>query len=177
MFPSLIRCRALRELEKMLHLLTVSKELKDEVEMTNLVSKSLTGGLPLVDNSIRDDTDVLNAVAKAMAASSPRPLEGYMRHYCIGMLVRNFAMSLSTKQGVESSKKRLERLNIIIVRSVCKATETFLQSREGTKNALVKAVINSLPCDCADDSNGIGEEQNAVQYLDACIALNSSYVV
>merc|ERR1711935_735711 len=129
MFPSLIRCRVLRELEKMLHLLTVSKESDDDVKMTELLSKSLTGGLPAVDNSIRDDTDILNAVAKAIAAASPRPLEGYMRHYCIGMLVRNFAISLTTEQGIELSKKRLKRLNAESVQLVCEATELFLQSR------------------------------------------------
>lgn len=175
MFPSLIRCRGLRELEKMLHLLTVSNESEDDVEiMTELVSKSLTGGLPAVDDSIRDDTDVLNAVAKAIGGASPRPLEGYMRHYCIGMLVRNFAISLSTEQGVEISKKRLERLNAKAVQSVCKATELFLQSREGTKSALVKAILYSSSCDYTDDYNGIGEEQYVVQCLVSCIARNSS---
>ena len=175
MFPSLIRCRGLRELEKMLHLLTVSNESEDDVEiMTKLVSKSLIGGLPEVDDSIRDDTDVLNAVAKAIGDSSPRPLDGYMRHYCIGMLVRNFAISLSTEQGVELSKKRLERLNAKAVQEVCKATELFLQSREGTKSALVKAIICSSSCDYTDDYDGIDEEQYVVQYLDSCIARNSS---
>lgn len=175
MFPSLIRCRGLRELEKMLHLLTVSNESEDDAEiMTKLVSRSLIGGLPAVDNSIRDDTDVLNAVAKAIGGSSPRPLDGYMRHYCIGMLVRNFAISLSTEQGVEISKKRLERLNAKAVQSVCKATELFLQSREGTKSALVKAIIWSSSCDYTDDYNGIDEDQYVVQCLDSCIARNSS---
>ena len=175
MFPSLIRCRGLTELENMLHLLTVSTELEDEVEMTKLVSKSLTGGLPLIDNSIRDDTDVLNAVTKAIASSSPRPLEGYMRHYCIGVLVRNFAISLSMEQGVEISKKRLKRLNAKTVQPVCKATELFLQGHEGTKSALVKAIICSSSYDYTDDFSDMSEEQYVVQCLNSCITLNSSY--
>jgi len=173
LFPSLIRCRGFRELENMLHLLTIAAEFEDEVEMTNLVSKSLTGGLPAMDNSIRDDNDVLNAVAKAIASSS-RPLEGYMRHYCIGTLVRNFAISLSMEQGVEISKKRLKRLGAKTVQSVCRATELFLQSYEGTKSGLVEAIICSSSCEYNDDLNDTSEEQYVVQCLDSCIARYSS---
>jgi len=173
LFPSLIRCRGFRELDNMLHLLTVGAEFEDEVLMTNLVSKSLTGGLPAMDNSIRDDNDVLNAVVKAIASSS-RPLEGYMRHYCIGTLVRNFSISLSTEQGVEISKKRLKRLSAKNVQSVCKATELFLQSHEGTKSVLVEAIISSSSCEYNDDFKDTTEEQHVVQCLDSCIARYSS---
>merc|ERR1711937_1036923 len=163
MFPSLVRCRLMRELDSMLHLLTVTKEISDESEMFELVSKSLTGGLPSVDNSIRDDNDILNAVTKAITTASPRPMEGYMRHYCIGMLVRNFSISLSAQQGVEISKKRLKRLNAKTVQSVCKATDHFLQTNEGTKSALVKAIIYSSSCDYNNNMYG---EQSVVKYLD-----------
>ena len=174
MFPSAIRCRGLRELENMLHLLTVSSEFEDEAEMMELVSKSLTGGLPEIDDSVRDDTDVLNAVTKAIAASSPRPLEGYMRHYCTGILVRNFAIAFSINQGVEIAKKRLKRLNTKTVQSVCKATSLFLQSGEGTKSALVKAIIDSSSCNYEDVPNDMSAEKYAVQCLDSCISSNST---
>jgi len=170
MFPSLIRCRGLRELENMLHLLTVCSESEDEVEMAALVSKSLTGGLPAIDKSIRDDNDILNAVAKAIASSS-RSLEGYMRHYCIGALVRNFAISLSMKQGVESSKKRLKRLGANTVHTVCKATQLFLRGNEGTKDALVEAIISSSSFQYNADFNGMGEEEFIAHCFESCIAL------
>ncbi len=169
LFPSLIRCRGLRELESMLHLLTVSSESEDELEMAKLVSKSLTGGLPAIDKSIRDDNDILNTVAKAIASSS-RSLEGYMRHYCIGTLVRNFAISLSMEQGVEISKKRLKRLGANTVHTVCRATELFLRGNEGTKAALVEAIISSSSFEYTADFNVMSEEEVIAQCLESCIA-------
>jgi len=174
MFPSLIRCRGLKELQNMLHLLTLSRETEDENEMMQLLLNSLTGGLPAADNSLRDGTDVLNAVAKAIAAASTRPLEGYTRHFCIGMLARNFAISLSTKQGIEISRKRLERLKTKNVMGVCKATELFLRSGDGTKNSLVKAIIDSSSFDYSkEEQNTSDEKQFVARFLDSFISNNA----
>jgi hypothetical protein len=163
-FPSSIRCRALKELENMLHLLTVSKEYEDEDEMALLLSKSFVGGIPNIDNSIRDGAEILDAASRILARDSisPRPLDGYMRHYCIGLLVRSFASSLSTEQGIETSKLRMKRLNKKNVHTICKATSHLMQT-DGSRSALVAAVIES------SSYTNNNDEMTEKDYVEKCI--------
>ena len=167
-FPSSIRCRALKELENMLHLLTVSKEYEDEDEMAVLLSKSFVGGIPNIDNSIRDGAEILDAASRILARDSisPRPLEGYMRHYCIGLLVRSFSSSLSTEQGIEISKLRMKRLNKKNVHTICKATSHLMQT-DGSKSALVAAVIESSSC--TNNNDEITEKDSVEKCINDCI--------
>mmetsp|Transcript_21093 Transcript_21093/g.23613 ORF Transcript_21093/g.23613 Transcript_21093/m.23613 type:complete len:1291 (+) Transcript_21093:89-3961(+) len=160
-FPASIRCRALKELENMLHLLTISKEYEDGIEMVQLLSKSFVGGLPSVDSSKRDGAEILDAASRILAHDciSSRPLEGYMRHYCIGLLVRSFASSLSTGQGIETAKLRLKRLNKKNIQTICKTTSLFIQTN-GSKSALVAAVIKSSSF---TTSNGETTETDSVE--------------
>jgi len=162
MFPPSIRCRGLRELENMLHLLTLSKESEDKNEMSQLLSKSLVGGV----HSNRDAAEILDAATRILEqdSSSPRPLQGYMRHYCVGLLVRNFASSLLEKQGIETAKLRLKRLNARNVKTICNATLLLLQTG-GTKSSLVAAVIRS----CAENNNQIANTQFLDQWIDDCV--------
>jgi len=167
-FPPSIRCRALKELENMLHLLTISKEYEDGNEMVQLLSKSFVGGLPTVDNSKRDGAEILDAASRILAHDciSPRPLEGYMRHYCIGLLVRSFASSLSTGQGIETAKLRLKRLNEKNVQTICKATSLLIQTN-GSKSALVAAVIESSSCTTSNDETT--ETDSVEESINYCI--------
>jgi len=160
-FPASIRCRALKELENMLHLLTTPKEYEDGIEMVQLLSKSFVGGLPSVDNSKRDGAEILDAASRILAHDciSSRPLEGYMRYYCIGLFVRSFAFSLSTGQGIETAKLRLKRLNKKNIQTICTTTSLFIQTN-GSKSALVAAVIKSSSF---TTSNGETTETDSVE--------------
>jgi hypothetical protein len=142
-FPSMIRCRTLRELGSMFHLLTLPKEMEDEKEMSRLLLYSVAGGLPQKDGTSRDPPDVLDAATFMMIfGSTPRPLHGYMRNYAIALLVRNLATILSEGEGLDANKRRLLQLDANTIELVCEATSKFL-SDAGTKQALVEATIKT----------------------------------
>ena len=197
MFPTSIRCRALKELDNMLHLLTLTKECDNNAndnddDMVQLVSNSFLGGLTTVDHSKRDEPELLDAVTRILArsggssgddpVSSPRPLDGYMRHYCIGLLVRNFASSLAATTrthnqdshggndggygvvGLESSKLRLQRLgrnNRNVQTEICTVTTHVLLHTTGTKHDLVSAVIKA-----SSSSRTTAAEENSTTVMD-----------
>jgi len=183
LFPSLIRCRLLKELDNMLHLLSLpgddscqNDENRDNDDTIELLSRSLSGGLPEVDDSLRDGTDVLNAFAKATA--SPRPPEGYVRYLCVGTLARNLAIAVTTWRGLSISRNRLERLDPGIVRDVCAATASFLNHGDGGCECLARFVLDACANHPNADANvndkgggdgGTGEPTND-ERLDALIA-------
>lgn len=142
-FPVSIRCRALKELEGMLHLLTLPTESGDTKEMSKLLRKNLTGGLPGIDDSIRDGPEILDGVSRVLAhgAESSRPLGSYMQNYCVALLVRSLAAAVS-EGGLQAAKRRLEGLDQLIVTAICEAVSIFVH-QGGTKDSLVVAVIDA----------------------------------
>jgi RPAP1-like, N-terminal len=144
-FPTAIRCRALKELDGMLHLLTLPKESKDTKEQAKLLHKNVTGGLPGLDGSVRDGPDVLDAAARVLArgAESSRPLGRYMENYCVALLARGLGAALAEEGGpTETFKRRLDGLDECIVTSICKAASVWI-GKGGTKDSLVDAVMDA----------------------------------
>lgn len=142
-FPTSIRCRALKELDGMFHLLTLSKESGDPEELTKLLRKTVSGGLPGMDGSIQDGPDILEGVSRILAreAESSRTLGSYMQNFCVALLARNLAASFSAR-GLQTPKRRLEGIGKDVVTAICEAASTFID-RGGTKESLVAAVISA----------------------------------
>jgi hypothetical protein len=152
-FPSSIRCRTLRELRDMLHLFTLPRELEDDNEMSALLRQSVSGGLPEQDGSTRDPPDVLDTVVSILVhGSTSRSFHGYILNYCISLLARNLATSLSGT-GLEASKQRLLRLDVDTAALVCETTTKFL-ANGGTKDALVGATMNAASAARTQESSG-----------------------
>ena len=151
--PSSIRCRALRDLRGVLHLLTLPSEMEDSNKMSMLLRQNVAGGLPQIDGSLRDPSDVLDGVVSILAQqNTARALDGFMLNYSIALLVRNVATSLSGP-GLEASKQRLLRLDKDTVSLVCNIVGHFMIDG-GTKEALVKATIQAKPSSISSQNQG-----------------------
>jgi hypothetical protein len=143
-FPSSIRCRTLRELRGIIHLLTLPEEYENVSSMSKALAHSLSGGLPVVDGSTRDSSSLLDAiVSMLLQESKTRPLDGFILNYSVATLARNLAISMSEQRmTIQSIKKRLEKLDNRVITLVCDVTSIFL--REGaSKTNLVKATIGT----------------------------------
>jgi len=169
-FPPSIRCRVLQEMDGMVHLLTLPKELEIETEMAQLLLRSVPGGLPEADSSLRDGSDILNKVngILALEPDSLRPLHGcgYVTTYCIALLARNLGSCLTSGSGVQAAKRRLQKLDSQTVEIICRATKLFLQNG-GKRDALVDAVLKSL----SDLKNEMELSRHSVdpQFVEKCV--------
>jgi hypothetical protein len=166
-FPASIRCRALKELDGMFHLLTLSKESGDKAGLTKILEKTLPGGLPGIDGSKREGPDILDAVSRILEyeAESSRSVGSYMQTFCTALLVRNLAASMS-ERGLRTTKRRLEGLRQDVVTAICEAAATCIV-RGGTKDSLVTSVM-SVTSVTGGSNHKSGNIADA-RFVDECI--------
>ena len=139
LFPSSIRCRALRELRGVLHLLSVPSELENPDEMRTLLQCSISNG---VETNVRDPPEFLDAVVTIMVPHScPRPLTGFIEAYSIATMMRALVVVIRSGDALDVTKKRLLQFDAKtrhrIVRSVS-------QLSSYTKADVVQSVLKSL---------------------------------
>jgi hypothetical protein len=142
-FPSKIRCELVRRLNGLLHLLT----LPDDGDLSSLLEKSLLGGLPAVDGSVRDPPEILDSMVDVLR--SGKICESvdfdYVSSLAVALLARNLAISLQADStGMVATRRRIQSLEVKTIASVLDATTLFL-SKEGTSKDLVEASLHA--CD------------------------------
>ena len=146
MFPTSIRCKALKELSGVLHLLTLPGELEDtsSTGICLVLSKGINGGLPAKDQSLRDSSDLLNLVASfTRPGGTARAPEGFFLLLSIALLARNLAICLSEDDstGLEAFKKRIAVVDAGIADRIFQVTRDFLGS-DGCVDDLINAIVN-----------------------------------
>ena len=140
-FPAKIRCTVIQRLRGALHLLS----LEDDTDLVDTLPSYLSGGLPSVDNSIRDPPELLDCIATLFSRGTlVRPDDSFFSSWAVAMLARSFAISMShgSSSGLSVSKRRIQSLDGAIFLRVVQAT-AFLLSREGTIDDLVVGSLRS----------------------------------
>jgi hypothetical protein len=140
-FPSSIRCRALRDLRGVFHLLSLPTELNNPNELRTLLQLSMSSG---VDTTVRDPPEFLNAVTAVLVPNScPRPLIGFIEAYAMATMTRALGVVLrSGADGLDVMKKRLLQLDAKCIHRIVSALT--LLSSSGTKADLIQSVLQSL---------------------------------
>jgi len=123
-YPSSIRCRTMQELRYMLHLLTLSDDIKSDAELLEVF---LSGGLPGTDGSARDASSVLDAITVAVAKeSSGRNLGGFFLQFSVATLAQSLAASILDQASNPSMTRWLSQIPSRIASFVCDVASTIL---------------------------------------------------
>lgn len=151
LYPPSIRCRAIQELRGMLHLLTLADESKSDEELLQVF---LSGGLPGTDSSTKDASNVLDAIAVAVAKeSSGRNLDGFFLQFAVATLGRNLASSILDATGsLSSSKRRLSQIPSLISSLVCDVASAIIAEKKGSKKELAAVTVKACAARQADEN-------------------------
>lgn len=112
-FPAAIRCRALRDLRGVLHLLSLPFEVERPSDSLSYLLRVSLSTQP------RDPPQVLDTLTALMAPNScPRPLMGFVQGYAIGIMSRGLLTALTLEEGVDVMTKRLLQMEQGHVQSI-----------------------------------------------------------
>lgn len=145
-FPVTIRCRALRDLRGILHLLTLPSEVDNKNELEALLVHSISAGIPLdKDRAIRDPPEILESVVSILIpGSTPRPVHGYILGYSVVQLARSLIISLRSGEGIETMTIRLVQLDASIVDMVCQAVSSIEATHDIGTKGIATATMNAI---------------------------------
>jgi len=159
-FPSEIRCRAIKALRGILHLLTLPTESEHPEELREVVYHFFPGG-PSGPSASRDTPEFLDALTAIMVPNSaPRPLDGFVLSYCVGSIARNLSLILSSGGGLDAMTKRMVQMGAGTIDLIC-TTVANLSGKNGTKYDLVDATLESLKS--SDDFLAQGDIQQLIK--------------
>ena len=151
-FPSQIRCDLIERLRDVLHLLS----LPEDKDMARALAICLAGGLPSVDQSLRDNPDLLDAAASVLAkGKNVRSDTSFAVTWAIALLARSLAIHVKDESegGLSASKRRIELMEESFVPRLLNATECFVISN-GTVQDLI-AVCLETGNDCRPEFRSI----------------------
>lgn len=139
-FPSAIRCRTLRAIRGILHLLTLPTEVERPEELRVLLTHSVVPG----GTAERDQPEFLDALTAIMVPNSgPRPLMGFVLMYSVAIMARNVSLALDAGEGLDGMKQRLIQMGRDAIELICRTT-TELVGSSGSRDELVNATVKSL---------------------------------
>jgi len=142
-FPTKIRSTVIQRLGGALHLLSLS----DDANLINILPSFLAGGLPTIDNSVRDSPEILDCVAVVYTlGTNVRPDDIFFMSWTVGMLARSLADSLSLggKTGLSVAKRRIWKLEKSVFLRVVETTALLLLGN-GTLEEIVVAAAQRDP--------------------------------
>jgi hypothetical protein len=138
-FPTKVRCSIVHRLRGDLHLLTI----RNEESIATILTRFVSGGLPSLDQSIRDDPILIDCVASIYAKGSMcRPDDLFVKSWTICILVRSLAISVVTRNSSSLfvSKRRILSLELAMATQVVLVTAVWL-SKDGSVSSLVSSVL------------------------------------
>jgi hypothetical protein len=139
-FPAKIKCTVLRSLRDYFHLLDWDG---DDRSVKQCLEKCLQGGLPEVDESVKDPPVLIDEAVNALVSlyAIYRDDAIFIKHWTTALVIRSFAISVTTSStsGLLVSKKRLQRFECPLACSIVTKTARFLSS-DGTLDSLIDVV-------------------------------------
>lgn len=150
-FPNRIRCEILTKLREVLYLLSLDEEVENETLRNIFLRNCVQGGMPHVDNSIRDSPDILDALSMllvkdtplvASSRSSSTTTDTFLVLFSLASLARSIAINIKQNgTGLSVSKRRIAKVD---TRYACIVMEIVLQflSSNGTLDDLLLVATN-----------------------------------
>jgi RPAP1-like, N-terminal len=141
-FPTKIRLNLLNRFRSTLHLLSLED---DKYIIISLLSGFISGGMPSVDHSMRDDPDLIDEVASLYSTSfTDRDDDVFVKLWTICLIARSLAISLFTNNssGIFVSKRRIRKLDSRLSTRVVRTTALWLET-DGSVGSLITSSLQS----------------------------------
>jgi len=148
-FPTRKRILVLNSIKDLLHLLTTEEEFKDMsgVSMLHSLQRSMSGGLPMLDNSSRDSAELLDTIVLLVRNKKISSLKsgGFFYLYAVGYLSRNLASNaIRCNCGFERMKQRLNGVEQPLLDDIISVCFALIQQSARSANQLARIVIECV---------------------------------
>ena len=159
-FPTQIIKSIADKLQPILNLLSIENENRDSLKSS--IFQSMKGGLPSIDSSPRDSSDLLDAFAASLKKPNKLARADYFYMLAVSFLSRNLASSFQRCEcGLEAMKKRLIGVNASVLYDVVLSSKQLLNDTAGTKERMVDCIIDI----CLDNSTNLELQDSETQQL------------
>lgn len=140
-FPSKVISAVLMKLNPILHVLTIDNEKRDDLFFA--LSQSISGGLPSIDSSHRDPSNVLDSFSSSLKKRDKELMRNdYVYLLAVAVLSQNLAFSSHRCEcSLEAMKNRLSGVNDSVFNDITRVSEDFLRNGNGTTADLITCVF------------------------------------
>lgn len=159
-FPTKVTKSVAEKLLPILNLLSIEDETRDSLQQS--IIQSMKGGLPSMDSSSRDSGALLDIFATTLKKSTKLTRKDYFYVLAVSFLSRNLASSFQRCEcGLEAMKKRLFGVTSATFFDIVFTSKQLLCDDRGTKESMVRCVIDR----CLDDSADLQRQDKETEHL------------
>ena len=141
-FPTKVRLNTLNRFRNTLHLLSLQDDANDIVP---LLRRFLRGGMPMFDQSIRDDPEFIDGICSLYFKGSVlRADDKFVKLWAICVVARSFGISIATrnKSGLAVAKRRICSIDTSLADRIICSVYLWLKT-EGSVESLIASSTNS----------------------------------